>query len=135
MFKQLTGIVVNSTSVERFVKKNGEEGRKATIHVRRVSNEPHPEEVAVKLTNEQTQYALLPVGTFVEVEYFNRVFRFTDKQGRRCLGNDPCARTIRLVAPDAPKGLNGDAVGKEALPVPAVRGGLMLNVATGGEAL
>lgn len=135
MVKQLTGIIVNSTSVERFVKKNGEEGLKATIHVRRVSNEPHPEEVAVKLTNEQTQYALLPVGTFVEVEYFNRVFQFADKQGRVCLGNDPCVSRIRLVAPDAPRGLNGGIVGKEALPVPVVRGGLMLNVATGGEAL
>lgn len=135
MQKILTGIIVNSTNVERFVKKNGEEGRKATIHVRRVSNEPHPEEVAVKLTNEQTQYALLPVGTFVEVEYFNRVFQFTDKQGRGCLGNDPCVSGIRLVAPDAPKGLNGGIVGKEALPEPVVRGGLMLNVETGGEAL
>ena len=105
MVHSLTGIIAAATAIKRYQKKDGTVSEQATIHVRQVTDDRYPFEVAVKLTGEQTQYARM-IGASVEVQYVIRVFTFV-KNGETMLGNDIYARMIRLIP------------GKEALALPA----------------
>ena len=95
MINSMTGIIAAATAIKRFQKKDGTVSEQATIHVRQVTDDRYPLEVAVKLTGEQTQYARM-IGASVEVQYVIRVFTFV-KNGETMLGNDIYARMIRLI--------------------------------------
>lgn len=105
MVYTFTGVIADASANKRFQKKDGTVSEQATIHVRQVTDDRYPLEVAVKLTGEQTQYARM-IGASVEVQYVIRVFTFV-KNGEKLLGNDIYARMIRLIP------------GEEALALPA----------------
>lgn len=105
MINRMTGVIAAATAIKRYQKKDGTVSEQATIHVRQVTDDRYPLEVAVKLTGEQAQYARM-IGASVEVQYVIRVFTFV-KNGETMLGNDIYARMIRLIP------------GKEALALPA----------------
>ena len=95
MLHCISGVIADATAIKRFQRKDGTVSEQATIHVRQVTNDRYPLEVAVKLTGEQTYYAGM-VGASVEVQYVIRVFTFV-KNGETMLGNDIYARMIRLI--------------------------------------
>ena len=98
--KKITGIIAGATSVERFTKKDGTESKSAMLHIQVVSNDRYPEEVAVKVTGENAEYAGC-TGMLVDVEYVVRVFAFADKKtGGKTFGNDVYARTIKIINTD-----------------------------------
>ena len=104
--QKFTGIIAGATTVERFEKKDGTKNQSAVLHLMEISKDPHPLELAVKVTGELVNYAAC-VGMTVEVEYINRVFVFRDKQtNRKCLGNDVYAHSIRVVDADRSAMLN-----------------------------
>ena len=100
------GIIADATTVQSFQKKDGTKSQSAVLHLMEICNNPHPLELAVKVTGELVNYAAC-VGMTVEVEYINRVFVFRDKQTKRkCLGNDVYAHSIRVVDADRSAMLN-----------------------------
>ena len=107
MFRQMfRGIIADATTVQSFQKKDGTKSQSAVLHLMEICNNPHPLELAVKVTGELVNYAAC-VGMTVEVEYINRVFVFRDKQtNRKCLGNDVYAHSIRVVDADRSAMLN-----------------------------
>ena len=104
--QKFTGIIAGATTVERFEKKDGTKNQSAVLHLMEISKDPHPLELAVKVTGELVNYAAC-VGMTVEVEYINRVFVFRDKQtNRKCFGNDVYAHAIRIMNADRSAMLN-----------------------------
>lgn len=97
---KIQGYIAGASSIERFTKKDGTEGMKAILYIKEVSNEPHPTEVAVKVSGDDTYYTGC-VGMTVEVEYAVRVFPFTGKKtGAQTYGNDIYARRIEIINAD-----------------------------------
>lgn len=98
--KTITGIIAGASSVECFEKKDGTESKSAMLHIQAVGNDRYPEEVAIKVTGENAEYAGC-TGMVVEVEYVVRVFAFADKKtGGKTFGNDVYARTINIINAD-----------------------------------
>ena len=93
MIERIKGTIVSATAIEQFTRKDGSVSESATLHIQQVSNEPYPQEVALKVTGDLAQYAKC-INMEVEAEYIVRVFTFM-KGGKRCLGNDIYARSIR----------------------------------------
>lgn len=93
MIERIKGTIVSATAIEQFTRKDGSVSESATLHIQQVSNEPYPQEVALKVTGDLAQYAKC-INMEVEAEYIVRVFTFM-KGGKRCLGNDVYARGIR----------------------------------------
>lgn len=109
---KIKGIIAGASSVERFTKKDGTESKSAVLHVMEVCNDPHPMEVAVKVTGDKTYYAGC-VGMTVEVEFIIRVFTFTDKKtGVKTFGNDVYTHSIKII--DADRSAMLDINNKEA---------------------
>ena len=104
--QKFTGIIAGATTVERFEKKDGTKNQSAVLHLMEISKDPHPLELAVKVTGELVNYAAC-VGMTVEVEYINRVFVFRDREtGRKRFGNDVYAHAIRIMNADRSAMLN-----------------------------
>ena len=100
MIQKIQGIIAGASSVERFTKKDGTESKSAILHIQELNDDPHPIEIAVKVTGNKTEYAGC-VGMEVEVEYVLRVFAFTDKKtGGKTYGNDVYAYNIEIVNAD-----------------------------------
>lgn len=100
MIHKIIGNIANATAVERFTKKDGTESKSAILHIQVIGNDRYPEEIAVKVTGDNTYYAGC-TGMEVEVEYVVRVFAFADKKtGGKTFGNDVYARTIKIINAD-----------------------------------
>ncbi|MGM9758872.1 MAG: hypothetical protein ACI30I_01990 [Parabacteroides sp.] len=95
MFTKIKGIIAAASAIKRFTKTDGTVSEQAMLHIRQMSEDAHPPEVAVKVTGSNAQYARM-IGYHVEVEYVIRVFHFT-KEGEDRLGNDIYASRIRVV--------------------------------------
>lgn len=102
MVETITGIIVNSTKGKFFAKKDGTTAQRVTLHIKAVTNDPYPKEIAVNCVGELCNWARM-AGSFtvVECEYVTRVFAF-EKNGEKMLGNDVYARAIRLVPTTVP---------------------------------
>lgn len=97
MITTIQGIIANASSIAAFKKKDGSESYSAMLHIKESDNVKHPQEVAVKVTGENTYYAQC-VGMEVKVEYCVRVFAFADKKtGQTTYGNDIYARRVEFV--------------------------------------
>ena len=97
---KIKGIIAGASSVERFTKKDGTESKSAMLYIQELSNDAHPNEVAVKVTGDKTNYAGC-MGMEVEVEYVVRVFEFRDKKtGGKTYGNDVYAHAIEIIKAD-----------------------------------
>ena len=132
MIHNITGVIAAATAIKRFQKKDGTVSEQATIHVRQVTDDRYPLEVAVKLTGEQTQYARM-IGATVEVQYVIRVFTFV-KDGETKLGNDIYARSIRLVSPVEALALPAHPTTALALPAhPAPKGCLPMQTMSNSD--
>lgn len=97
MIDSITGMIVDATAPKFFVKKDGSTVQRVTLHIKAVTNEQYPKEVAVNCVGDLCNWApLCGSPTIVECEYVNRVFAF-EKNGEKMLGNDVYARSLRIV--------------------------------------
>ena len=102
----IRGIIAGASAIKRFQKKNGKVNQSADLHLKEICNDPHPMEVAVKVTGEHVHYAGC-VGMTVEVGYVVRVFPFKDRQtGESSYGNEVYAHTIKTINADRSAMLN-----------------------------
>lgn len=107
MVEIIKGFIVDATAPKFFVKKDGTTAQRVTLHIKAVTNDPYPKEIAVNCAGDLCNWATF-AGSFtvVECEYVNRVFPF-EKNGEKMLGNDVYARSIKIAptqpaAPPAP---------------------------------
>ena len=125
MVETIKGFIVDATAPKFFVKKDGTTAQRVTLHIKAVTNDPYPKEIAVNCAGDLCNWAPF-AGSFtvVECEYVNRVFPF-EKNGEKMLGNDVYARSIKIAPVQAaPQPL--------ALPAPVQPAGLL--PAPSGEA-
>lgn len=102
MIDSITGLIVGATAPKFFVKKDGTTAQRVTLHIKAVSNDPYPKEVAVNCVGDLCNWAPLACSpTIVECEYVNRVFAF-EKNGEKMLGNDVYARSIKIASTQMP---------------------------------
>lgn len=93
MVQKIIGVISDATAVENFSKKDGSRGCKCILKITAISDDAYPQEVAVSVTGDNTNYSRC-LGMSVEVEYINRVFEFT-KEGSRRFGNDVYLHSIK----------------------------------------
>lgn len=139
MVEIIKGFIVDATAPKFFVKKDGTTAQRVTLHIKAVTNDPYPKEIAVNCAGDLCNWAPF-AGSFtvVECEYVNRVFPF-EKNGEKMLGNDVYARSIKIAptqpaAPPAPPTQPELPAAPQplALPAPAQPAGLL--PAPSGEA-
>lgn len=93
MIYTISGVIAAATAIKQFKKKDGTTNYQATLHIQQVTNDPYPQEVAIKVTGDLAKFAQM-VGSNVVVEYVIRVFSF-EKNGEKLIGNDIYAKTIK----------------------------------------
>ena len=102
MIQTITGMIVGATAPKFFVKKDGTTAQRVTLHIKAVTNDPYPQEVAVNCVGDLCNWAPFAGSlTIVECEYVNRVFGF-EKNGEKMLGNDVYARSIKIAPTQMP---------------------------------
>lgn len=102
MIDSITGLIVGATAPKFFVKKDGTTAQRVTLHIKAVTNDPYPKEVAVNCVGDLCNWAPFAGSlTIVECEYVNRVFGF-EKNGEKMLGNDVYARSIKIAPTQMP---------------------------------
>lgn len=102
MIQTIQGMIVGATAPKFFVKKDGTTAQRVTLHIKAVSNDPYPQEVAVNCVGDLCNWAPFAGSlTIVECEYVNRVFAF-EKNGEKMLGNDVYARSIKIATAQMP---------------------------------
>lgn len=102
MIEKITGLIVDATAPKFFVKKDDTTLQRVTLHIKAVTNDPYPKEVAVNCVGDLCNWAPLACSpTIVECEYVNRVFAF-EKNGEKMLGNDVYARSIKIAPTQMP---------------------------------
>lgn len=102
MIDVITGMIVDATAPKFFVKKDCTTAQRVTLHIKAVTNDPYPKEIAVNCVGDLCNWAPFAGSlTIVECEYVTRVFPF-EKNGEKMLGNDVYARSITIAPTQMP---------------------------------